>query len=765
MDDVLVHGKDQKQHDERLHEVMQKQSDAGLTLNPDKCEYSKSSIKFLGHIISSEGITIDPEKVEAITNFPKPTNITELRRLLGMVNHVAKFAGPNLADKTRALRDLLKKENDWTWDAPQEEAFQYIKKQLSSAPVLAHYSSSRKTRLSTDASSYGLGAVLQQKQDDGIFKPVFYASRSLTPTEQQYAQVEKEALGVAWACEKFREYITGIKDLVIETDHRPLLTLLKTKNLDELSPRLLRFRMRVMRYSFQIEYKKGKDLITADALSRAPVRPAEKEDKQLEEEADSMVDHILSSVPATPSRLEQIRQELSKDPVCSQIQRFVHEGWPEHCPSEKIQPYWSVRHFLSMEQDLLLYGTRLVIPEKMRSDILEKIHTGHQGIVKCRARARESVWWPGLSAQIESMVERCPVCVRERQIPPEPLIPTDTPDYPWQKIGMDLFELKKEQYLIVVDYYSRYIELALLRQTTAECVINHCKSIFSRHGIPEVVMSDNGCQFTSHQFTAFAEKYGFTHITSSPHYPQANGEAERAVQTVKSLMKKAEDPYLALLSYRATPLQQGLSPGELLMGRKLRTTVPILPSTLRRGGQKEKSFQERDRVVKKKQKMNFDRSHRARAAPLLAPGQPVWVKPSGAPGTVVQSFPFRSYEVQTPSGRQRRNRRYLVPRELKPRSPCRVPREANPLIPGSMGGPEEDDPGPETRTLWQPAVTPSSTPNSPQTHQPFPCPFQSPGRDDLVRMPGPQPEDQHDAPVVRTSRRGRPIRRPDRLDL
>ena len=146
-----------------------------------------------------------------------------------MVNRVAKFAGPSLAESTRALRDFLKKEAEWTWEAPQEEAFMLIKQQLTSAPVLAHYSPNRKTRLSSDASSYGLGAVLLQKQDDGEFKPVFYTSRSLTPTEQRYAQIEKEALGVTWACEKFREFIMGLKDLTIETDHRPLLSLLKTK--------------------------------------------------------------------------------------------------------------------------------------------------------------------------------------------------------------------------------------------------------------------------------------------------------------------------------------------------------------------------------------------------------------------------------------------------------------------------------------------------------------------------------------------------------
>ncbi|KAK7111283.1 hypothetical protein V1264_010944 [Littorina saxatilis] len=256
IDDVLISGKNTEEHDVRLRLVLQRLKQAGATLN-DKCVFSTGEIKFLGHIINKDGIKIDPDKVSAISNFPRPENVPELRRFLGMVNHVGKFA-PKLAETTKPLRDLLKKENDWTWEVAQEQAFQTLKKQLSSAPVLAHYDSQKPIKISTDASSYGMGGVLLQKEGED-WKPVFYASRSMTSTEQRYAQVEKEALAITWCCEKFADFLVGLPNFVIETDHKPLLVIMKTKRLDELTPRLQRFRMRTMRFSYDILYT-GKEL-------------------------------------------------------------------------------------------------------------------------------------------------------------------------------------------------------------------------------------------------------------------------------------------------------------------------------------------------------------------------------------------------------------------------------------------------------------------------------------------------------------------------
>ena len=208
---------------------------------------------------------------------------------------------------------------------------------------------------------------------------------------------------------------------------------------------------------------------------------------------------------------------------------------------------------------------RVIIPSALRLDVLDKIHTGHQGIQKCRERAKSGVWWPNLSKQIEDLVRECPTCIKTKTNRAEPMIPSQLPERPFQKVGTDLFEWKGQEFVLVVDYFSRYCEIGVLRKSSSQEVINHLKAIFVRHGIPETVISDNGPQNSLAEFAKFSEDWGFTHITSSPKYPQSNGEAERMVQTTRNLLTKSDDPYEALLAYRATPLENEFNPAELFM--------------------------------------------------------------------------------------------------------------------------------------------------------------------------------------------------------
>ena len=266
-DDILVHGVDQKEHDERLRATLQRLQEAGVTLN-DKCEFSKLSIKFLAHIIDRTGIQADPEKITTITQFPEPTNIPELQRFLGMANHLGKFI-PHLAETSEPLRQQLLKDSIWSWGETQKTAFNLIKFALVSPDVLAHYNPRYPTIVSADASNQGLGAVLLQVEEDGKRHPICYASRSLTDAEKRYAVIDKEALAVTWAREKFSAYISGLH-YTIETDHKPLTVQLASTELSKMPPRILRFRLRLMRYTYEMKYVPGKHQITADALSRAP---------------------------------------------------------------------------------------------------------------------------------------------------------------------------------------------------------------------------------------------------------------------------------------------------------------------------------------------------------------------------------------------------------------------------------------------------------------------------------------------------------------
>ena len=252
-------------------------------------------------------------------------------------------------------------------------------------------------------------------------------------------------------------------------------------------------------------------------------------------------------------------------------------------------------------------------------------------------------------------------------------MPSDIPERPWEVVGADLFEWNQHQYLLIVDYLSRYIEIAKLSSATSAAVIAHLKSIFARHGIPSTVRTDNGPQFSSDLFGQFAKAWSFRHITSSPRFPQSNGEAERAVRTIKHMLKKESDPYLALMTYRATPLSNGHSPAELLMRRRLRTILPVVLSSLRPRWTYLQQLRQKEQDSKRRQQRNFNRRHRAHHLPGLNTGDHVWVSDTKERGTVLRTAHTpRSYLVKTPSGVLHRNRGHLVNTPVGPGEPDQI---------------------------------------------------------------------------------------------
>lgn len=266
-------------------------------------------------------------------------------------------------------------------------------------------------KVSADASSYGLGAVLFQSEDNS-WKPVAYASRSMTETERRYAQIEKEALAATWACEKFTDYLLGCKFL-IESDHKPLIPLLNTKQLDRLPPRVLRFRLRLTQYDYAVEHVPGKNLHTADALSRAPAAESKERDLILQEKVEAFVTSIVEhSLPATKQRLNTYRQAQGNDPVCKELKEYCRRGWPgKSRVRPDVAPYWKSKEFITECDGLLvMLENRIIVPSSLQRETLKKIHAGHQGIERCRAKAKAAVWWPGVSNQIAQMVQQCISC-------------------------------------------------------------------------------------------------------------------------------------------------------------------------------------------------------------------------------------------------------------------------------------------------------------------------------------------------------------------
>ena len=367
-----------------------------------------------------------------------------------------------------------------------------------------------------------------------------------------------------------------------------------------------------MCFSYTICHMPGKELYTADALSRAPLPTSN--DTQTEH-IEQFVSTVVSTLPASTNWLQEYRTAQLADPVCADLIELCQKEWPQNkrqVPA-KVQPYWPVQGELTLNDDLLLHGHHIVVPPSLRKETLQRIHSRHQGIAKCSLQVTSAVWCPGVKQQLEDLIHRCPECSKTAQAHRQPLICTPLPQHPWEKVASDLlliFEMEGKTYLLMVDYFSRYVEVQTLSTTTSASVIKALKAVFPRHGIPTTLVSDNGPQYSPQEFTNFNREYNFTHITSSPRYPQSNGLVERMVRTVKSLLCKSSDLYSALLAYRSTPLPWcGYSPAELLMGRKIQSEIPQLSSTFIPEWSYLSVFRKKDQELKEHQKTDYNHHH------------------------------------------------------------------------------------------------------------------------------------------------------------
>jgi transposase InsO family protein len=575
LDDIVIWGSSKKEHDERLRNVLSRARESGFKFNPNKCKFSVSEIKYLGHIFSDKGVSIDKDKVESIKNMPAPTCKKELERFLGMTNYLSKFI-PNYSEKSVTLRQLLKNDTVWDWNESFNQAFVKLKNSLCNTPVLGYFDTNQPVTLSVDSSREGLGAVILQNQ-----KPIAYASKCLNQAQKNYAQIELEMLAICFGCERFHSFVYG-REVFVESDHKPLEAIFK-KPLDKVPMRLQRMLLRVQAYNLTVAYKPGRYLYIADTLSRAPSNINSKVEKDVfDEDLDVQVNSLVSNLPISENQLNNFLNETKKDSVLTKLHEYIVNGWPR-CKShveESVKPFWTYKDDLSIMEGIVFKNDKLVVPRSLQKEMLSRIHTGHLGIERCKSRAREVLFWPGMSSQITDVVTSCFVCQKHRNsLSKEPLMSHELPTLPWEKVASDLFMLNDNVYLLVVDYYSNYVEISLMPNSTSATIITHLKSIFARHGIPKIFISDNGTQYVSQLFKEFVSKWDICHVTSSPYHPKSNGLAERSVQTVKQLLVKCQesndDPYLALLSLRTTPRGMLPSPAEALMGRRLNTNLPM----------------------------------------------------------------------------------------------------------------------------------------------------------------------------------------------
>lgn len=484
----------------------------------------------------------------------------------------------------------------------------------------------------------------------------------MTETEQNWPQINKELLAIVYGFEKFHSYVYG-RAIDVQTDHNPLVTIIE-QALHKASPRLQRLLLRPMKYQTKkVSYVPGKYLYLADTLSRA--YPG---DETGEYEEDVVMVH---TVQIREDQKDQLTAAYASDEALVQLRSAILKGW--HWPTkklvpEKLVPFWNVRAELYIKEDFIYRGEQLVIPVSLRRQYLHILHRGHLGILKCAGRARQYMFWPGMSAEIKEMVSTCHTCQRHaNQQQKEPLIHHEIPELPWNKLGMDIMEFQNMAYLVVVvvDFYSHYPEIRLIPQKRAEDVVEAFKSIFAVHGVPTTIIADN-MPFSSELMQQFAKRWSFSIVTSSPYYPRSNGMAERYVQTIKLFLKKAADSggdiYESLLAYRQTPVT-GLpfSPAEMLFSRSIRGPLPctseklqpVVPPAL---------AAVQSRQVEQKEKHDRAANHRE----PLTTGTNVLMRTSKTdswkPGTIVsQHEQPRSYIVDNGSNLVRRNRVQMKP--------------------------------------------------------------------------------------------------------
>jgi len=334
------------------------------------------------------------------------------------------------------------------------------------------------------------------------------------------------------------------------TVHKPLEAILRKPHFA--APACLqRMMLCLQKYDLTVRHKLGKEIPVADMLSCLHL----KETDHTHEAFDAQVHLVVANLPVSDQKMSDLQASTASDPDMQRLIAVIKKGWPDDRSSctPSVKPFWNYRDEPSVMEGLVFKGERIVIPRK---DMLKRIHTGHMGMVKSKNRAKEVMFWPSMNSQIEDVVSNCPACTEHQSSnPKEPMIAHKLPDYPWQNVTTDLFELDNEHYLIVVDYYSRYFELERIPTTTSSAVINKMKTIFAWHGILEKVVSDNGPQFSTQEFAQFASEWDFSHVTSSPTYPQSNGLAEKAVHTAEQLLKKAKLEMSRNLCSIRSPLQ------------------------------------------------------------------------------------------------------------------------------------------------------------------------------------------------------------------
>ena len=528
MDDLLVHGKDDEEHDRRLDALLKRLNDKGLTVNINKCRFKQKSVEFFGLIFSEDGIRLTFDKTQALRDAKTPKSPGEISSLLGLSTYCSRFIKDH-ATITDPLRQLTRKRSNldkspMSWGVKEENALKALK-EAATGEILAYFDVKYDTVLIVDASPIGLGAILMQTnpKDNEDVRIIAYASRSLSDVERRYSQLEKECLAMVYGCEKFHIYLYGRKFL-IDSDAKALEYIFNKRN-KTVPVRIERWSLRLMPYDFRIRHRPGIGN-PADYLSRQPVFNQDSHKDDVEE----YVNYVFSaSIPKSITH-EEILKATNEDEVLQELIRRIR-GAKFNLKKRKSSMFDHVFHELCVtDENIVMRKQKIVIPLSLQERVISIAHEGHQGITKTKELLRTKVWFPRLDALVEKKISSCHTCqINHPTVNYEPLRMTGMPNGPWENVDIDFYGPTPDgtDLLVLIDQYSRFAIVEEVKSKTAQTVIPVLHKIWSTFGIPLVLKSDNGPRFSSVDFSNMCGYFGIKHHLITPYWPRANGEVER----------------------------------------------------------------------------------------------------------------------------------------------------------------------------------------------------------------------------------------------
>nr|XP_018907425.1 PREDICTED: uncharacterized protein K02A2.6-like isoform X1 [Bemisia tabaci] len=579
-DDILLYASSVEEMFLILAKVLDRLEKIGIKLNRPKCQFFLDSVEFLGHRIDQHGLHKLDKHVNAIVNAEKPQNADELRTFLGKVTYYHSFI-PDLSTITHPLREILK-HKIFSWTQEGLAAFNKLKEILISDQVLTPYDPKLPITLAVDASPFALGAVLSHSLPDETERPISYASKALNNVEKRYPQVDREALAIVWGVKRFFEYLYGRK-FTLYTDNKPVSHIFAPNALlpKFTLSRCANYASYLSNFNYDIKFRRSTQNCNADYLSRIhsfSVPSSSFDDFDI---------FILNQIELLPVTSQLIAAETRKDPQLSPILLAIQQG-----KDLTSLGYTGRQAEYTQACDCLLWGHRLVIPAKLQKRILEELHLAHSGITKMKSLARSIVYWPNIDQDIEQLAKTCEACLSHSKAPPKFSHPWEYPTAPWERIHIDYAGPICGKYLlIVVDAYSKWLQVFPSQSMTSEATCKLLSNTFSLFGAPVTVVSDNGPAFVSNHFQQFLKSQGILfHKKIAPYHPATNGQAERAVQTVKNSLKymaatihTLQDSLNTIVQrYNRTPHQAtGQPPSLLFIGRTTRTRLDAMHPNLK----------------------------------------------------------------------------------------------------------------------------------------------------------------------------------------